>query len=129
MLLHASEATTKRAKGVQKSIVKKFSFESYNRVYLDEKPLFSTQYSFKAHKFEVFLECMNKNSISLIDVKRKWDSKNDSKPLGWYDANANDDDDDDDDNDDDDGNNVNVSESDVVMDDDDDGNVDDDDLR
>ena len=84
VLVHASDEQTKRAKGVKKCVVEReITFDDYRRTVIEETDLRTIQYNFRPHKFNIYLEIMNKNSLSLLEFKRLWPSKYRSFPYGF----------------------------------------------
>ena len=84
-MLVVDNSCKKRAKGVQKCVVKKtITHDDYRKSYFEQKHLYhdQTRISSKLHK--VSTETFRKRSLSYYEDKRFWKSINESYPYGHY---------------------------------------------
>ena len=74
----------KKAKGISRSVIADtMTFDHYMSVYKNENTLFTFNHTFKTKLHQIYLTCINKNSICLSDMKRLWVNKLESLPFDY----------------------------------------------
>jgi hypothetical protein len=74
----------KRAKEVNRAIIKGITFQDYQKVVDENKDLFHKMYRIASKNHELFLYETKKKSLSLGCDKRKFDTTGDSLPYGHF---------------------------------------------
>ena len=83
-ILTVSDYTKKKCKGISRQVVSSsIDYSMYEKTYENESFMFHSQEGFRSRKHDIFLESMTKCSMSIIDQKRFWLSRNVSFPHGF----------------------------------------------
>ena len=83
-LLSVSDVEKKRCKGIARAVVENdLHFSDFQDVFLTEQPRYDSQVSFRSRKHEIFVETVNKCSLSIQCIKRYWYDKQTSLPFGY----------------------------------------------
>ncbi len=80
-----SNSNCKRAKGVQRGVVKsQFTHDTYRKIYDSESTLNCTNHQIRSQQHQLFTTAVDKVALSINDDKRRWTTKNHSYAYGHY---------------------------------------------